>query len=225
MKKQVYLQKSVLHGNQAWAEQNRKLFQKHSVLTVNLISSPGAGKTTLLERTIKDLKKYLRVGVIEGDVATTLDAEKIAAQGVKTVQINTHGACHLDAKMISKIVENIQLSELDLLVIENVGNLVCPAEFDLGENLRVALLSTAEGEDKVLKYPSVFERADVVILNKIDLLPYVAFNLKRFAQEIKKVNPNIPIFQLSAMNGEGMVQWITWLLNECEKQKQKTESD
>ena len=194
MTERVYVKKHILQGNQTLAEENRQRFKSEGVLTINLLSSPGAGKTTLLEHFLTFIKKDLNVAVIEGDVATALDAERIAACGAQAVQINTHGACHLDAKMISQVLDYFHLPEVDLLVIENVGNLVCPAEFDLGEDLRIVLLSTTEGIDKVVKYPVVFQKADAVILNKIDLLPYVTFDLEQFEKDVHELNPQVPIF-------------------------------
>ena len=214
--KQITLKHQILQGNQKIAEKNRKVLRDHSVYMINLMSSPGAGKTSFLEYSLRFLKKHVGIGVIEGDVATTLDAERIASSGVEVVQINTHGACHLDAQMISSVLGSFDLNKLDLLIIENVGNLVCPAEFDLGENLRVAMLSTTEGADKVTKYPTVFEYAHAVILNKIDLLPYVNFGLDGFLGALQDLNPKVPIFQVSALSGEGMESWIKWLLERKE---------
>ncbi|WP_240689450.1 hydrogenase nickel incorporation protein HypB [Ammoniphilus sp. YIM 78166] len=217
--KRVMLNKDVLHGNQVQANHNRMLFVQHSLLTINVMSSPGSGKTTFLERTIQCLKAQWRMAVIEGDLATSLDAERIASCGVEVIQINTHGACHLTSSMISSVLPTFDLSELDLVVIENVGNLVCPADFDLGEHLRVTLLSTPEGTDKIVKYPSVFQSSDAVILNKVDLLPYVPFDLKQFHQSLKEINPNVATFLVSALKGEGMDQWIHWLQNQQAKIK------
>ncbi|MBP1931107.1 hydrogenase nickel incorporation protein HypB [Ammoniphilus resinae] len=214
--KQITLKQQVLQGNKIIADKNRQILREHSVFMINLMSSPGAGKTTLLESSLPYIKKHVRIGVIEGDVATTLDAERIAAFGVNVAQINTHGACHLDAQMISRALASLDLNNLDLLVIENVGNLVCPSEFDLGENLRVSLLSITEGADKVMKYPSVFAYSDAVILNKLDLLPYVNFDMDQFLSTFQKCNPSAPIFKVSASNGEGMESWIRWLLQRKE---------
>lgn len=202
----------VLRGNQAIADQNRALFHRHGVLVLNMISSPGAGKTTFLERWIRQARDRLRIGVIEGDIATTLDADRIAACGVPAVQINTHGACHLDAGMIARTLDHFDLAELDCLVIENVGNLVCPAEFDLGESLRITLLSTTEGEDKPAKYPASFRRSDAMLLTKTDLLPYLDFDPERFCASMQGINPAVPIFWISSVTGEGMAQWTDWLL-------------
>ncbi|HWI62511.1 MAG TPA: hydrogenase nickel incorporation protein HypB [Symbiobacteriaceae bacterium] len=207
----IPLETRLLQGNQTIASQNRELFRRHSLLVLNLVSSPGAGKTTFLERWISQAKAHLRIGVIEGDVATTLDAERIAACGVPAVQINTHGACHLDAGMVARAAGQFDLAALDCLVVENVGNLVCPAEFDLGESLRVTLLSTAEGADKPAKYPASFRHADAVLLTKTDLLPVVPFDLQCFQASVGRLNPDVPVFHISAVTGEGLDQWTDWL--------------
>lgn len=217
MTERVYMERNILQGNQAIAQENRNLLKKESILTMNVLSSPGAGKTTFLEKLLPKIKERFNVAVIEGDVATTLDSERIAAHGVHAVQINTHGACHLDAKMISGALKHFDLANFDMLIIENVGNLVCPAEFDLGEDLRIVLLSTTEGLDKVVKYPVAFRRADAVILNKIDLLPYLSFDVHQFKADVQRLNPNAPIFLISAVSGEGMEEWINWLQGKMEK--------
>lgn len=223
--RRIRLRHPVLQGNQIIADQNRQIFNQHSLLSLNVMSSPGAGKTTFLESTIQYLGNQMRIGVIEGDVATTLDAERIAACGAEVVQINTCSACHLDAGMISRVLGNFNLASIDFLIIENVGNLVCPAEFDLGESLCVTLLSTTEGADKAVKYPAVFQRSDAVILNKIDLLPYVNFDLKWFYDSMKELNPNAPIFQISALSGEGMAEWVHWLLTKRIEQRNESGRD
>ncbi|WCN37436.1 hydrogenase nickel incorporation protein HypB [Aneurinibacillus uraniidurans] len=211
MTERIYIERHVLQGNKDMAKENSDRLRQHDILTLNFLSSPGAGKTTLLERVIDEMKSKYEIAVIEGDVATTLDSERIAAHGVHAVQINTHGACHLDAKMIAQALDRFDLAAVDLLIIENVGNLVCPAEFDLGEDLRVVMLSTTEGVDKVAKYPVVFQRADAVILNKTDLLPYIQFDVEQFKADVHRLNPDVPIFYVSALNGEGMHDWIEWL--------------
>lgn len=208
----VVLHQPVLAGNQAIADAIRERLQAEGVFCLNLISSPGAGKTTFLERWLPRVGSHLRVGVIEGDIATTIDAERIAACGVHTVQINTHGACHLDARMIATALDQFDLGALDLLVIENVGNLVCPADFDLGEQLRITLLSTAEGADKPAKYPTSFRRSDAVILTKTDLLPHVPFDVDTFRETVHRLNPEAPVFPVSALRGEGIERWTEWLL-------------
>lgn len=213
MGRRVYLQQQVLRGNDSLAAHNRILFRENSVLVVNFIGSPGAGKTTLLEKMIPHVKKKLRIGVIEGDVATTIDSERIAQYDVPTIQINTNGACHLDAKMIGEVTQHFTLVDLDVLIIENVGNLVCPTEFDLGEDIRVVVLSTAEGADKVQKYPSVFRQAHAVVLSKIDLLPYVSFDLTTFHHELYQLNENIRLFLVSSLQDKGVEKFVDWLLS------------
>jgi hydrogenase nickel incorporation protein HypB len=210
--------KPVLAGNQAIAGRNRAAFARHSVLVLNLMSSPGAGKTTFLERWLPQVRERLRIGVIEGDIATTLDAERIAACGVPAVQINTRGACHLDARMIERVLCHFDLPGLDCLIIENVGNLVCPAEFDLGETLRITLASTAEGEEKPVKYPASFRGANAVLLTKTDLLPVLTFDVDRFCGAVRELNPAMPIFPISAVTGEGMAAWTEWLMGRWRRQ-------
>lgn len=215
----ISLGQPLLQGNQTLAEQNRAIFRGHPLLVLNMMSSPGAGKTTLIEEWIKQTKELLRIGVIEGDVATSLDAERIAACGADVVQINTHGACHLDAGMITRSLNHFDLAKLDYLLIENVGNLVCPAEFDLGEDLRITLLSTTEGADKPAKYPTSFRLAHAVILTKIDLLPYVPFDRQQFQNSLYDLNRTAPVFEISALTGEGMAQWTQWIMRQRERCK------
>jgi len=207
----VIIAQKLLRANEEIARENRELLEKYGVLALNLISAPGAGKTTLLEKTIASLKDELTIGVIEGDIYTTQDAERIAGQQVEVVQINTHGACHLDAQMIREALVSLPLARLDLLFIENVGNLVCPAEFDLGESYKVALLSAAEGWDKPAKYPLVFREAQAAVLNKIDLLPYLDFELQTMVAQVKRIKEDLPVFPLSAKTGEGLGAWLEWL--------------
>lgn len=184
-----------------------------------MMSSPGSGKTTILERTIEHLNDRLKIGVIEGDLYTDQDAERIEKKGVAVKQINTEGACHLDAGMVGKAFSEIGSNQLDLVFIENVGNLVCPAEFDLGEDYRAAVISTTEGNDKPTKYPLLFFQAAVVLVNKIDLLPYVDFDLDRLREDIRKINPAARIFKISGKTGEGVEDWCGWLLEEVQKKK------
>ena len=211
----VILEREILLENEHQAEQNRTRFGK--TLVINLIGSPGCGKTTLLEKTIDVLSGELRMAVIEGDIYTTKDAERIENHGVPVVQINTAGGCHLSAEVISCAVEELNPAGIDILFIENVGNLVCPAEFDLGEDYKVAVLSIAEGDDKPAKYPLLFQEAGLVLLNKCDLLPYTNFNMNSALYDIRGLNPDAPIFQLSAMQNEGMTDWFNWLRNEVKK--------
>jgi hydrogenase nickel incorporation protein HypB len=208
----VKLISNILDANTAMAEQNRQLFKEQGIFVLNLMSAPGAGKTTLLEKTIEELKGKLRIGVIEGDICTTQDAERIASHGIPVVQINTDGACHLDANMIARSAQNLPLAEIDLLVIENVGNLVCPAEFDLGENLKAMLISVTEGNDKPTKYPLMFRESQAVLVNKLDLQPYTDFSLETLQKDMAQLNPEAEVFFISAKTGEGITAWSQWLI-------------
>ncbi len=203
--------RNILEVNDRVAEQNRVLFDQNKVFVFNLMSSPGAGKTSLLERTIEHLKDKLRIGVIEGDITSSLDAERIPQEGVQTVQVNTEGACHLDANMIREAVSQIDLANLDLMVVENVGNLVCPAEFDVGEDMKVMILSVTEGDDKPLKYPLMFQLSQALIINKIDLLPYIDCDIERIKEAAAGLSPGIAIFEVSCRSGEGLEVWYDWL--------------
>ena len=207
----VQIEQDILSKNNQYASANRDYFSQQGILTLNLVSSPGSGKTTLLTETIALLKEQLKLSVIEGDQQTTHDAERIRATGVKAIQINTGKGCHLDAHQVGHALENLKPATESILFIENVGNLVCPASFDLGEAHKVAILSITEGEDKPLKYPDMFYAADLMILNKMDLLPYVDFDVEQCIQYAKQVNPRIKIVQLSAKTGAGMESWVQWL--------------
>jgi hydrogenase nickel incorporation protein HypB len=211
---QVKLQSNILGANDLLDKRNRNLFAEQGTLVVNLMSSPGSGKTTVLERTIENLRDDVKMGVIEGDLYTDQDAQRIEGQGIPVVQINTEGACHLDAGMISRALEQLTEKVFDLLFIENVGNLVCPAEFDLGEDFKAVVMSTTEGNDKPTKYPLIFREASVILLNKIDLLPYIDFSLDKFREDIAQINPSAPIFYISGRTGEGINKWCGWLLEE-----------
>ncbi len=208
---EIEVERRVLEANDRLAAQNRRDFAARGVFTINVMSSPGAGKTTLLERTVEALKNDLGLAVIEGDVQTSRDAERIAEHDVQVVQINTRGACHLDASMVGRAAEALDLEGVDLLIIENVGNLVCPAEFDLGEAVKVMLLSTPEGEDKPAKYPLMFRLSQVLIINKIDLLPHLDFSLARVREEVASIQPHMEIFEVSALTGQGLEGWLDWL--------------
>jgi hydrogenase nickel incorporation protein HypB len=208
---QIPIVRNVLEANEKKAEDVRRLLSGHKILTLNLISSPGAGKTSLLERTLRDLSGEFQMAVIEGDLQTDNDARRVAATGAQAVQINTDGGCHLDSNMVLKALENLRLEDLDILFIENVGNLVCPVEFDCGEDAKVALLSVTEGDDKPEKYPLLFNLAKVMVLNKIDLLPYVDFDMSRARAFAVKLNRQLHIFELSCRSGEGLEQWYGWL--------------
>lgn len=210
----ISLEQKILQKNDILAAQNRGWFKGRNILALNLVSSPGAGKTTLLARTINDLKSELTFSVIEGDQETINDAEKIRQTGCKVVQINTGKGCHLEAAMVEKGYTELNPPLNSVLMIENVGNLVCPALFDLGENSKVAILSVTEGEDKPIKYPYMFRESQVMIMTKIDLLPYVQFDVNRCIEYAKQVNPDIKIFQVSATSGAGLNDWYEWLKNQ-----------
>ena len=207
----VELEKDILHQNQLGAERNRGFFDALNIFAMNLVSSPGSGKTSLLEKTIADLKEEIEFSVIEGDQQTTNDAARIHALNVPVLQINTGKGCHLDSEMIAKSLKELKPKQNSILMIENVGNLVCPAMFDLGENQRVVIISTTEGEDKPLKYPDMFHSSNICIINKIDLLPYLKFDVEKLKENAKKVNPNITFFEVSATSGEGMEAWYEFL--------------
>ncbi|PKR76649.1 hydrogenase accessory protein HypB [Halalkalibacillus sediminis] len=207
----VKLKEEVLKDQNRSAEFNRQHFNNCNTLVINLMSSPGAGKTTLLERTIRELKGDYRIAVIEGDLATERDAERLRSLGIQTVQINTVGGCHLDARMVAKQLPNFELENIDILFIENIGNLVCPSGYDLGQDYKVVVLSVPEGNDKIPKYPVMFRRTDMTIINKIDLLPFVAFDLGEAKNDLKAIHPKCLFQALSAQTGEGFENWINWL--------------
>ncbi|MCX7823856.1 MAG: hydrogenase nickel incorporation protein HypB [Syntrophobacterales bacterium] len=209
----VTVVRNILEAQDRIAKSNRKLFEDHKVFVLNLMSSPGAGKTSLLERTIEAMKSSYRIAVIEGDIQSQEDALRIKRLGVETIQINTGGACHLDANMIQSALEKIPLNAYDFLIIENVGNLVCPAEFDLGEHEKAMILSVTEGDDKPLKYPLMFQKSSVLLINKIDLIPYVTFNTERVKKTVSELNPRIQVLEISCKTGEGIDKWVEWLRN------------
>jgi hydrogenase nickel incorporation protein HypB len=209
--KTISIETDILAKNNRLAEGNRALFTEKGVFVLNLVSSPGSGKTTILEKTLRDLQGKLTFAVIEGDQQTDNDAVRIAATGAPVKQVNTGAGCHLDAHMVCHAADNFELDSLDILMIENVGNLVCPASFDLGENFKVVVLSVTEGEDKPLKYPNMFHNAQVMLLNKIDLLPYVDFDADKCKAFARRINPAITIFDVSSKTGEGMDAWYNWL--------------
>ena len=210
----VSVVKNILAANDRIAQENRAIFDENNLLVFNLMSSPGAGKTSLLEKTIVALKDHVNIGVIEGDIQSSKDAERIAETGAPAVQINTGGACHLDGNMIRDTFHEFDFDALDLLVVENVGNLVCPAEFKVGEDFKVMILSVTEGEDKPAKYPLMFHESRVLLINKIDLLPYVDCSVERIREESLKVNPDLTIFEISCKTGEGLDAWCNWLKGE-----------
>jgi hydrogenase nickel incorporation protein HypB len=205
------IEEDLLAKNDRLARRNREIFAARELFVLNLVSSPGSGKTSILERTLGELKEKVRFAVLEGDQQTSNDADRIAATGVPVRQINTGAGCHLDAHMVGHGVEGFDLGATDILLIENVGNLVCPAAFDLGEDHKVAVLSVTEGEDKPLKYPQMFQAADLLLINKIDLLPYLRFDLEQCKAFARRVNPRMRILELSCQSGEGMQAWYDWL--------------
>jgi hydrogenase nickel incorporation protein HypB len=205
------VERKVLEKNDAIAAANRARFAAAGLFVLNIVSSPGAGKTTLLEQTLERLKGRSRVGVIEGDVQTDLDARRVAEYGVPVVQIVTNGGCHLEANLVQRALDQLDLPVLDLLIIENVGNLVCPANYDLGEAMKVVVLSTTEGEDKPLKYPGMFRNASVLVINKIDLLPYVDVDLEAIRRHARQINPDLRMFEVSCKTGAGLPDWCEWL--------------
>ncbi|GHU05415.1 hydrogenase accessory protein HypB [Alphaproteobacteria bacterium] len=208
----IRIEQDILGRNNALAEANRAVFLERGILALNLMSSPGSGKTTLLARTIRDLSQKASIAVIEGDQQTSFDAERIARAGAPAYQVNTGKGCHLDAQMIEHAVSHLRPVEDSVLFIENVGNLVCPAAFDLGEAARIVILSVTEGEDKPLKYPDMFAQADLLIINKIDLLPHLVFDVEKCLSYAGKINPSLQSILLSAATGEGMEQWEGWIL-------------
>jgi hydrogenase nickel incorporation protein HypB len=209
---EIKVVKDILGANDQIARKNRQLFDSNKVFVVNVMASPGAGKTSVIMETIKRLKGKTRVGVVEGDISSSLDAEAISQEDVPVVQINTGGECHLDANMTATALGDLPLKDIDLLLIENVGNLVCPAEFALGEDIKLLISSTPEGDDKPFKYPLMFHEADVVLINKIDLLPYLKFDVDAFARTIKGINRKVKIFPVSCTTGQGIEEWVSWLL-------------
>lgn len=208
----VTIAQNILAVNEHVAQEIHQSLSERGIRSLNIMSSPGAGKTTLLERTIERLRGQLGIGVIEGDVETSADAERIEAAGAETVQINTRGACHLEAHMIRDALSHIDLAGMHLLVIENVGNLVCPAAWDLGEDVRVVVVSTTEGDDKPAKYPQMFAISQVMVVNKLDLLPYVDYDLQKVRRHALAINPNLRIFEVSCRTGEGLEAWCDWLV-------------
>jgi hydrogenase nickel incorporation protein HypB len=207
----ITIERKVLDKNDEIAGQNRALLKQHGLFALNLVSSPGAGKTSIVERTLENLGRELRFGVIEGDVQTDFDAQRVARYQVPVIQIVTNGGCHLEAKLVQDALAQMDLTAIDLLIIENVGNLVCPANFDLGEALKVVVLSTTEGEDKPLKYPSMFRNASVLLINKIDLIPYVNCNLDSLKNNALQINPHLKVFETSCTTLAGIDPWCEWL--------------
>ncbi|MFO7784187.1 MAG: hydrogenase nickel incorporation protein HypB [Thermodesulfobacteriota bacterium] len=209
--KTISVVRNILEANNRIARQNRSIFDENRLFVINLMSSPGSGKTTLLEKTIDALKDDMGIGVIEGDIQSSHDAERIAQKGVQVVQINTGGACHLDGNMICETFGALDFDIIDLLVVENVGNLVCPAEFNVGEDMKAMILSVTEGEDKPAKYPLMFRESGVLLINKIDLLPHLECSIDDIRREVFNVNPGITVFDVSCKTGEGLEGWFDWL--------------
>ncbi|HEY6409294.1 MAG TPA: hydrogenase nickel incorporation protein HypB [Ktedonobacteraceae bacterium] len=208
----VSIAQNILAANDTIAQEIQQSLAARSIRTINVMSSPGAGKTTLLERTLERLRGQLGIGVIEGDIETSVDAERIEAAGAETVQINTRGACHLEAHMIRAALDQLELSRVELLFIENIGNLVCPAAWNLGEDIRVVVVSTTEGDEKPAKYPQMFAVSQVMIVNKLDLLPYVDYDVEKVKQQALTVNPGLRIFEVSCRTGAGLDAWCEWLV-------------
>lgn len=208
----VQIVKDILSANEQIALENRRLFGGKGIFVLNVMAAPGAGKTSLIERTIGLLRARFRIGVIDGDLASTIDADRIARLGIPAVQINTGGACHLDANMIRSALPKLPPDEIDLLFIENVGNLICPTGFALGEHLKVMISSTPEGDDKPYKYPGMFSAVDVLLLNKVDLLPLLEFDVAYFRRGVEALNPNVAFFPVSCKTGEGIDEWVEWLV-------------
>jgi len=213
--REVKIKRDILDTNDKLAEEHHLLFHEHKIYVPNIMSAPGAGKTTLLENTINHFKDKLKIGVIEGDIETSTDSDRLAALGIPTHQINTGGACHLDAKMVAGAISKFDLHNLNMLIIENVGNLVCPAEFYVGESEKIMLLSATEGDDKPKKYPLMFLESKVLIINKIDLLPYVNFNMEKAKSDALSINPKLIIFEVSCKTGEGLDKWFSYLFEKC----------
>lgn len=207
----ITIERKVLEKNEQIAARNRQLFRDNGIFVLNFVSSPGAGKTTILEKTFQELRGGLKIAVIEGDVQTDLDAQRVARYGVPVVQIVTSGGCHLEAKLVQDALDRLDLKGMDFLFIENVGNLVCPANYDLGEALKVVVLSTTEGDDKPLKYPAMFLNASVLIINKTDLIPYVNCDINRLRGNALQINPSLRVFEVSCFTGAGIPEWCEWL--------------
>ncbi len=208
---EIKIMKNILDRNQNKAEEVRQFLRSKNVSMLNLISSPGAGKTTLLERTCEKLAGTIRFGIIEGDITTDRDAQRLKKYNVPIIVINTEGGCHLDSHSISKVLDFFDFGNLDLLIVVNVGNLICPSQFDLGETTKIAVVSTTEGDDKPAKYPMLFRQAGAVILNKIDLIPYTNFNEASFNADLRKLNGSVPLFKVSCTSGDGLESWFGWL--------------
>ena len=220
MAKRVSVVENIFGANDRLAEENRKQLNKAGVFSINLMASPGAGKTSLIEATIRGLSRQLKLGVIDGDIATSIDADRAEAAGARAVQINTGGECHLDAVMVQGALGQLDLNQLDLLLVENVGNLVCPASFQLGTHLSILIASVPEGDDKPYKYPGMYRGVDALVINKIDLLPYVEFDMGYFQRGVEALNPGLITFPLSCRSGEGVDRWLDWVIQETAGSRQ-----
>lgn len=221
MAKRVSVVENIFGANDRLAEENRKQLNKAGVFSINLMASPGAGKTSLIEATIRGLSRQLKLGVIDGDIATSIDADRAEAAGARAVQINTGGECHLDAVMVQGALGQLDLNQLDLLLVENVGNLVCPASFQLGTHLSILIASVPEGDDKPYKYPGMYRGVDALVINKIDLLPYVEFDMGYFQRGVEALNPGLITFPLSCRSGEGVDRWLDWVIQETAGSRQE----
>ena len=211
------IERKVLEKNDTIATSIRELFKSHQIFSINLVSSPGSGKTSLVEKTVEYCRDKLKIAVIEGDIQTDLDARRIDAVGVPVVQIVTHGACHLEANLINDSVKQLDLSRIEFMIIENVGNLVCPSGYDLGEDHKVVIVSTTEGDDKPLKYPAMFRNAKVLIINKIDLSPYLNTSVEELEKNALSINPDLLVYKTSCTTGEGIPEWCDWILSNVHK--------
>jgi len=209
---EITVLKDILSANDQLARENRELLDNYDVFVINVMASPGSGKTSVILETIKELKEKVRIGVIEGDISSSIDAETISREGIPVIQINTGGECHIEASMLRRALNDLPLAEIDLLFIENVGNLVCTAEFALGDDRKVLIASTPEGDDKPFKYPLMFHTVDAVLINKIDLLPYLKFNAENFTKAVREMNEGVKIIQTSCTSGHGIQEWASWLL-------------
>jgi hydrogenase nickel incorporation protein HypB len=211
------IERKVLEKNDTIAASIRELFRSHEIFSINLVSSPGSGKTSLVEKTVEHCRDKIKIAVIEGDIQTDLDAQRIDAVGVPVVQIVTHGACHLEANLVNTSLKELDLSRIEFMIIENVGNLVCPSGYDLGENHKVVIVSTTEGDDKPLKYPAMFRNATVLIINKIDLSPYLNTSVAVLEKNALSINPNLKVYKTSCTSGEGIPEWCDWILSNVRK--------
>lgn len=214
MNKRIEVIENILSANDLVAEENQKLLDYSALFSVNLMASPGAGKTSLIELTVMELSNRYNIAVIDGDIATSLDADRAAAAGAKAIQINTGGECHLDAVMLHNALEQLSLEDTDLLIVENVGNLICPAAFKLGTHKNVLIASIPEGDDKPYKYPGMYRGVDALVINKIDLLPYISFDMEYFRQGVEILNPGLVIFEISCKTGHGLEDWLGWIVGQ-----------